>query len=151
MAPAAALPTVVPMRSTTLGLPPLALLALALVAVPRPVLHDLEIIQEGTAVNALFVAVPLLIWIVVVVLARVPKPFLTLLAVGAVHGVLLAVVHQVLWDADVHLAGSLPPAAEQVLIRGLAAISSVFTGLLTGAVTGLVAWPISVLAGRARD
>ncbi|MDR7273639.1 hypothetical protein [Catenuloplanes atrovinosus] len=139
------------MRSTTLGLPPLALLALALVAVPRPVLHDLEIIQEGTAVNALFVAVPLLIWIVVVVLARVPKPFLTLLAVGAVHGVLLAVVHQVLWDADVHLAGSLPPAAEQVLIRGLAAISSVFTGLLTGAVTGLVAWPISVLAGRARD
>ncbi len=61
-----AAPNVGPM----LGLRWCVLVGLALLAVPRAVLHDLEIIHEGTAVNALLVAVPLLIWIVVVVRAR---------------------------------------------------------------------------------
>ncbi|WP_232323897.1 hypothetical protein [Catenuloplanes japonicus] len=135
-----------------LGLRFPALIALALLAVPRAVLHDMKIIHEGTAVNLLFVAVPLLVWIVVVVLARTPRPFLTLLAVGAIYGVGLALVHQVFWDVDVrlggNLAGRLPIAAEQGIMRAFAAVSSLFTGLLTGAVTGLVAWAISAVQTR---
>jgi hypothetical protein len=137
-----------------LGLPLILLAGLALLAVPRAVLHDLEIIHEGTAVNALLVAVPLLVWIVVVVRARVPRPFFTLLAVGAMYGVCLVVVHQMLWDVDAdlggNLAGRLSPAAEEAVVRLFAAVSSLFTGLLTGAVTGLAAWLVSGLIHRRR-
>lgn len=149
MPPAVPLPSVTAMRS---GLPLPALAGLALLAVPRAVLHDLKIIHEGTAVNALFVAVPPLIWIVVVVAARVTRPFPALLVVGAFYGVGLAVVHQVFWDVDAQLGGNLadrlPPAAEAGIIRTFAALSSLFTGLLTGAVTGLVAWAIAALIRR---
>ncbi|MDP9796783.1 hypothetical protein J2S43_005295 [Catenuloplanes nepalensis] len=131
-----------------LGLPLPALMGLALIAVPRAVLHDLEIIHEGTFVNALLVAVPLLIWVVVVVAARVPRPFPALLVVGAFYGIGLAVVHQVLWSVDADLGGRLPPWAEQGVIRTFAVLSSLFTGLLTGAVTGLVAWACTALIRR---
>ncbi|WP_326639701.1 hypothetical protein OG884_33965 [Streptosporangium sp. NBC_01755] len=36
----------------------IAIIGLALLAAPRVVLHDLDVIHEGTFVNALFVFVP---------------------------------------------------------------------------------------------
>ncbi|WP_193103959.1 hypothetical protein [Brachybacterium sp. FME24] len=142
--------------TTTRRLPLLALVGLALLGVPRVVLHDLDILQEGTLPNALFVALPLLIWIAVVLWRRVPRPLLTLLAVGAIHGVLLALTHQLLWN--VSLAGDVPqlggnlagldPTLESVIIRGFAAISSLVTGVVIGALTGLLAWALSLLRRR---
>ncbi|GAA0504629.1 hypothetical protein Ade02nite_70430 [Paractinoplanes deccanensis] len=144
------------MEKQGLGLPWIALAGLALLAVPRVVLHDLDVVQEGDAVNLLLVFVPLVIWIVVAVLAKVPRPFLTLLVVGAIYGVFLALVHQLLWDRSVgagaalggNLEGRLPPGAEEFVIRTFAVVSSLFTGLLAGAVTGLVAWGASRALGR---
>ena len=138
-------------RSATLGLPWLALAGLALLAVPRVILHDLDIVQEGDVVNLLLVFVPPLIWIVVVILARVPKPFLTLLAVGALYGVFLALGHQVLWEQSMgdapglggNLEGRLSPGVEEFVIRMFATVGSLFTGLLVGAVSGLVAWGVA--------
>jgi hypothetical protein len=137
--------------SPALGLPWTALIGLALLAVPRVVLHDLDLIQEGDFVNLLLVFVPLLVWIVVALAARVPKPFLTLLAVGGLYGVFLALGHQLLWDRSVgddatlggNLEGTLSPATEELVIRTFAVFSSIFTGLLVGAVTGLIAWGVS--------
>ena len=91
---------------------------------------------------------PLLVWIVVAVLARVPKPFLTLLVIGGLYGTFLALGHQILWDHSVgddarlggNLEGRLSPGSEEFVIRTFAVFSSLFTGLLVGAVTGLVAW-----------
>jgi hypothetical protein len=140
-----------------LGLPVLALVGLALLAAPRVVLHDLGVIQEGTFRNALFVVVPPVVWIAVVVLRRVPNPFLTLLVIGAIYGVLLALGHQLLWDVSFpegtpRLGGNLgdvPAATGAVVVRSFAAVGSVFTGVLVGAVSGLVAWGISkVVASR---
>src|SRR5699024_6490245 len=54
-----------------LGLPMIGIIALALLAVPRVVLHDLGVITEGTWVNAIFVFVPPLIWIAVMAWWRV--------------------------------------------------------------------------------
>ncbi|GAA2532990.1 hypothetical protein [Winogradskya humida] len=121
---------------------------LALLAVPRVILHDLDILEEGTFVNLLFVVVPPMIWIAVALAARVPRPFLTLLAVGAFYGVFLCIAHQLLWDVsgghDVRLGGNLEgrlsPGTEQLMIRIFAAVSGIFTGLLVGAITGLIAW-----------
>jgi hypothetical protein len=145
-------------RRTGLGLPVVALIGLALLAVPRAVLHDLGVVSEGSALNQVLVFVPLIVWVVVAVAARVPNPLLTLLLVGAIYGVFLTLTHQLLWDVAFgddpprlggNLAG-LDPATQSLLVRGFAAVSSLFTGALTGAVTGLVAWAI-VVVRRRRD
>lgn len=140
-------------RRAGLGLPLIAIIGLALLAVPRVVFHDLGLIAEGTPINALLVFLPPVIWIVVVVWRRVPNPFLTLLVVGACYGVLLALGHQLLWgvsfgDAVPRLGGNLTaldPVMQSIIIRSFATVSSLFTGVIVGAIAGLVAWGISAV------
>lgn len=141
-----------------LGLPLIALIGLALVAVPRVVLHDLGLITEATSLNAIFVFAPAVIWIVVVLWQRVPNPFLTLLVVGALYGVFLALGHQLLWGVGFGADGprlggnlaDLDPRLQAAIIRGFAAVSSLFTGVIVGAITGVVAWGISRVTSRGR-
>ena len=121
-------------------------------------LHDLDLVHEGTVVNAVLVFVPPLVWIVTVVAWRVSRPLLTLVLVGLWYGVVLLVTHQLLWQSslggrDVSLGGNLAglnPVLQQLVVRGFAAVSSLATGLLVGTVTGLVAWGVSAAAGRVR-
>ncbi|MGO1410110.1 hypothetical protein [Microbacterium sp.] len=149
--PSAAVP-----RRRLLGLPLIAVIGLALLTVPRVVLHDLGILHEGTGVNALFVFVPAVVWIVVVLLAGAHRPFLTVLVIGLFSGVILAVVHQLLWSTAFagnppRLGGNLEgldPAAQDVIIRLFSIPSSLFTGALVGAVAGLVAWGLSAIVRR---
>jgi hypothetical protein len=139
-----------------LGLPLLSIIGLALLAAPRVVLHDLGIIDEGTAINALFVVIPPIAWIAVTLAASVPRPILTLIAIGACYGVLLALGHQLLWgvsfaDGPPRLGGNLSgldPAAQSAILRTVAVLSSLITGTVVGAICGLVAW---VLRGVARQ
>ncbi|RCK69273.1 hypothetical protein DT076_12490 [Desertihabitans brevis] len=141
-----------------MGLPVVAIAGLALLGAPRVVLHDLGVLSEGTALNAVFVLAPPLVWVLVVLLARVTIPFRALLAVGAGYGVLLAVIHQLLWThafggAPPQLGGTLAdldPTAQEALLRGNAVVSSLVTGLVVGALTGLVALALTVLLRRAR-
>jgi hypothetical protein len=143
-------------RRRLLGLPFAAIIGLALLAAPRAVLHDLGIVREGGIVNLLLAVVPLLVWVAVVVWARVPNPFLTLLVTGACYGLLLAGVHQILWEQA--FAGS-PPALggnfsgldigmRQTAVRVAAVFSSLFTGVAVGAIVGLVAWAVAKVAQR---
>lgn len=141
-----------------LGLPILALIGLALLAVPRIVLHDLGLISEGTAINSVLVFLPPLVWIGVVLWRRVPNPFVTLLVVGVFHGVLLALTHQLLWSRG--LAGSPPrlggnlagldPGLQEGIIRSFAAVSSLFTGIIVGVIAGLVAWGLRAVTRSVR-
>ncbi|MBV2363991.1 hypothetical protein KUM37_11655 [Streptomonospora sp. NEAU-YY374] len=140
-----------------MGLPPLAVLGLAALGLPRAVAHDLDLV--GPAVNAVLVFAPLAVWIAAAVLARAPRPLLTLTAVGACYGVLLGAVHLLLWSQGFdsgpprlggNLEGALPPAAEAALLRGFAFVSSAVTGTAVGAATGAVAWPLTRLAARRR-
>ncbi len=136
----------------------MAIIGLALLAAPRVILHDLDMIHEGTAINALFVFLPPVVWIVVVLAARVPNPFVTILAIGVCYGILLALGHQLMWDVHVgdnppRLGGNLSglaPTVQAVLFRSFAALSSLVTGTVVGAVTGLVAWGLGVLIRRPR-
>lgn len=147
-----------PARRSVLGLPLIAIIGLALLAAPRVPLHDLGIIEEGTFVNSLFVFVPPLIWIAVAVLKRVPNPLLTLLTIGFFYGIVLALGHQILWTESFgndppRLGGNLAdldPTLEAIIIRSFAAVSSVFTGVIVGAISGLVAWGLSNLLQRSR-
>lgn len=136
---------------TRLGLSLITIVGLALLAALRVPLHDLDVIEEGSFVNSLLVFVPPVVWIAVAVLKRVPNPLLTLLAIGLCYGILLALGHQILWaesfgDDPPQLGGNLSdvdPTLEAVILRSFAAVSSLFTGLIVGAISGLVAWGIS--------
>lgn len=132
-------------------------MGLALLAVPRVIFHDLDLVHEGTFVNLLLVVVPLIVWIAVVLRARVRRPFTTLAAVGGVYGVLLAITHQLLWNVGLdgatlqlgeNLAG-LSPNAQEAVFRVAGVFSSLFTGLIVGAVTGAVALALTAGARRA--
>ena len=137
-------------------LPVLALIALALLGIPRVVLHDLDLLHEGTAVNLVFVEVPLLVWVAVVLACRVTRPFTTLLLVGLLHGAMLAVTHQLLWNAAFdgappQLGGNLADldsTAQAIILRLTSVPSGLVTGALLGAITGAAAW---LLSRRRRD
>jgi hypothetical protein len=134
-------------RPHALGFSWPVLVALSALAAPRVVLHDLGVITEGTFVNALFVFVPPLCWIAAVLWKRPPRPFPTLVVVGLLYGVFLAIGHQLLWDSA--FGGSAPslggrlaeagPAAQEGILRTAAVLSSLVTGTLVGVVTGAVA------------
>ena len=143
-------------RRRPLGLPFLAIVGLALLAAVRAVLHDLGIVHEGSFVNLLLVVVPLLAWVAVVVWARVPNPFLTVLVIGACYGVLLAGVHQVFWTqafdgSPPALGGNFSGLDLEVRLavpRVAAVFSSLFTGVAIGAILGLIAWALSKAVDR---
>lgn len=135
-----------------LGIAHWMLLGLALLALPRVIAHDLW--SVGPVVNALLVFGPLAAWLAVVLWSRVPNAFLTLLAVGAVYGVLLGATHIVLWENAFAteppslggiLAGVLPPAVESALIGLFVMLSSLVTGVFVGAVTGITGFVLSRL------
>src|SRR5688572_16226286 len=137
-----------------LGLPLSAMILLAAIAVIRVPLHDLGIVPEGSVVAGLLVFVPLVIWLTVVLRRRVPNPFLALTAVGLAYGVMLAVIHQLLWTAAYdgsppslggNLEGALAPGLEAIIFRISASFSSIVTGIVLGAIVGLVAWAIERL------
>jgi hypothetical protein len=130
----------------TLGFSWPVLVALAALAAPRVVLHDLGVIEEGGVVNGLFVFLPPACWIAAVLWKRPPRPFATVVVIGAIYGVFLAIGHQLLWDAAFEgnaptLGGNLTgidPGSQEIVLRAAAVLSSLVTGTLVGVVTAAV-------------
>ena len=145
-------------RPHRLGLPAWLIVALGLLAAPRAVLHDLDVVSEGSPINLLLVFGPLVIWVIVAVRSAA-HPFLALLAAGGVYGICLALVHNIFWSSTWagdpprlggNLEGRLPPGAEELLMRGATTLSSLFTGLAVGTICGVAAWAITRLIRRRR-
>jgi hypothetical protein len=109
------------------------MIGLGLLAAPRAVLHDLDLIHERTGLNTLLVFVPLLIWVVVAV-TRPAAPVRLLLGAGAVYGVCLAVIHNALWNGET----TVPEPVARIAMT----LSSLATGLAVGAICAGVAWLI---------
>lgn len=137
-------------RRNRLGLPVLALIGLAAVALIRVVLHDLHVIEEASPITWVLAIGPVLLWIAVAVVTRVPNPFLTVLVIGTIFGVMLVITHQLLWDFAFHgnppSIGAGPGAS--VIPRIAAIPSGLFVGAMIGAVGGLVAWGIQAMTTR---
>jgi hypothetical protein len=140
-------------RRNPLGLPVLALVGLASVALIRVVLHDLHVIEEGSAITWLLAIGPVVLWIVVAVAKRVPRPFLTVFVIGAIYGVMLVITHQLLWDVAYQgNPPSLGDGAGARMFPRLAAIpSGLFVGAAIGAIGGLVAWGVQAISARAKS
>ncbi|MGW5753229.1 hypothetical protein [Nocardia rhamnosiphila] len=145
-------------RLPSAGLKLWTLLGLAALGLPRVVMHDLHLADPVT--NAVLVFVPIAVWIGWVLWRRVPAPLYTLLLVGVIYGVLLAITHQILWteafaggppELGGNLAGRLSPALEELVMRLAAFGSGVATGAVLGAVTGAVAWMLARIVGGSRQ
>ena len=144
------LPSAPTVRRNPLGLPTLGLIGLAAIGLPRVILHDLHLIDEAGPLTWLLALGPVAVWVAVAVLKRVPNPFLTVLVIGAIFGVMLVIIHQILWETA--FAGN-PPALGSgtlaTLVPRLAAIpSGLFTGAIIGAIGGLIAWGIQAITKR---
>jgi hypothetical protein len=141
----------------TLGSSWPVLVALAALAAPRVVLHDLGVIEEGSVVNGsvvngLFVFIPPACWIAAVLWKRPPRPFTTVVVIGAICGVFLAIGHQLLWDAA--FAGNAPtlggnlagidPGTQEIAVR----VASVLSSLVIGSLVGVVAAAVALLLSR---
>lgn len=139
-------------RTGSLGFPLFALVGLAAMGLPRAILHDLHLIQQGSGLNWLLALGPVALWILLAVIRRVRNPFLTVLVIGAIFGVMLAVTHQLLWDIAYH--GDPPSIGSGVVgtvFPRIAAVwSGIFTGAMIGAIGGLIAWGIQMITGRGR-
>ncbi|MDR5700166.1 hypothetical protein [Agromyces aerolatus] len=144
--------TVATARRRPLGFSILALVGLAAIGVPRVILHDLHLLGEASGLTWVLALGPVVLWIILAVVRRVPNPFLTVLVIGAIFGLMLVITHQLLWD--VAFQGN-PPAlgdgpAASLLPRIAAIPSGLFTGAIIGAIGGLIAWGIQAIAKRAR-
>ncbi|WP_435769601.1 hypothetical protein [Nocardioides sp. SYSU DS0651] len=147
-----------PPSRRTLGLPLWLVVGLAALAVPRIVLHDLGT-PVGPLVQALLTFGPPVVWVLVALRARVPSPVLTLVTVGTLYGCALALTHNLMWDTVFTdgdptlggaLAGELDEDTEEALLRTAAGVSSVFTGMVLGLISGLVASGIRQVTDRRR-
>ncbi|GAB2571008.1 hypothetical protein [Gracilibacillus alcaliphilus] len=145
----------IPKISHYLGMPFFTLLLLSLLGVPRVILHDLNIIEEGSLVNSIFVFVPIIIWIAYIVWRDVKKPFLSLLLIGFFYGIFLAIVHQLLWgmafDEPIQLGGNLsdlPQTTANLIVRIFAFFNSITTGIVIGIIIGTVGSLVNVIKKR---
>lgn len=123
--------------------------ALAALAAPRVIMHDLRLVPFDSPLYRLFAVGPLLVWLLVAVLHRTKKPWQDFIMLGLVFGLLLGAIHQITWVASwdnnlpqLHgnLEGKLDPAVEGLILRTAAYISSIMTGLFTGVILGGIAW-----------
>ncbi|GMA71051.1 hypothetical protein [Tetragenococcus osmophilus] len=135
-----------------LGISLVTLFVLSLLGLPRVILHDLSLIEEGSLVNSLFVFVPIIIWIGYIVWQNVKRPFLSLVVIGLFYGIFLALSHQIFWNTafntSIQLGGNLShlsPLVSSSIIRVFAFFSSLTTGAIVGVISGLIASIINFL------
>lgn len=141
-------------QTPPLGIPLWTVLGLALLAVPRVVVHDLGV-DVPTAVLALLTFGPPLVWIAVALRARVKSPLITLVAIGASYGLFLGISHNLMWNEAFGenrptLGGNLNvdgPLAD-LIFRSSTMISSLLTGSAVGLIAGVVAIFIRKVAKR---
>ncbi|MFU8854823.1 hypothetical protein ACNAW0_28220 [Micromonospora sp. SL1-18] len=136
-----------------------AWLALLLVAlgVPRTVLADLDIVApESGLLYYILALTPFAVWLGVALARRSRRPFMDFVIVGALYGLSLVVIHQVLWGvgpslghnppanavefAD-HFAGGWRDLALRAYTSGIAMVIGIGSGLIAGLVAlGANAW-----------
>lgn len=123
-----------------------AMIGLAALGVPRVILHDLHLIPEGGPLTWSLAILPVAVWVAVVLIAKVEKPFLTLVAIGVLFGAMLVVTHQILWISA--FSGAPPVVNGSAVFPRIAAVfSGLSTGTALGAIAGTAALAARALAG----
>ncbi|GAB2952879.1 hypothetical protein ACFMQL_37800 [Nonomuraea fastidiosa] len=128
------------------------MLALVAAGLPRTVLADLGIVApESSLLYYVLALAPFAAWVVVALVRGTRRPFLDFLVLGALYGLSLLIVHQVLWDVGPSLGHSPPesavafaagfdPAWRELALRVYTSGIAMMIGLGSGAAVGVVAW-----------
>lgn len=136
------------------------IILLASLTIPRTVGHDMKILTEGSASNSLLALIPFAIWIFVVYWKNVSSPILTMVKIGLVYGIILTIIHQLMWDSywrdnlpklGDNLQGQLDPNTEMVVMRIALFISSLLTGVMTGLIMGVAAKGMTLFNTKNRN
>lgn len=146
-------PTLHPAPRRPLGMPVPMLIALAMLGVPRVVLHDLHVIDSAHPLSWILSLGPVAVWVAVALALKVPRPFVTILTIGLIFGVLLVLTHQVLWS---QLYAQNPEflnedGAVAVVSRLAVVPGGLFAGAALGAIGGLIAWGLRAVLYRNRS
>ncbi len=135
------------------------LVVLALLGIPRVILHDLQLVSLDSLLYRVLAIGSLLVWLVYALCTKSDRPFRHLLTFGVIFGLMLAVTHQITWveawgdsppQLGGNLAGVLHPVLEGLVVRVGAFMSSLFTGVAIGAVLGGIAWLRAWLTNQRR-
>jgi hypothetical protein len=138
------------------GLTLVQIILLAVLTLPRVVVHDLRLIAIDAPAYTALAVIPLLVWLLVAIFRKTQRPLLDFVVLGLAYGLLLGLTHQILWDASWggdsphiggNLAGTFSPLTENLILRSFAIASSIVTGLAFGLAFGLLA----VLAAKLRE
>ncbi|TDD74296.1 hypothetical protein E1293_29735 [Actinomadura darangshiensis] len=133
-------------------MPTWLMLTLVAIALPRTILADLDVVQPESGLLYYFLALtPFVVWLGVAVLRATRKPITDFLVLGALYGLSLAVVHQVLWDAGAGLghepsAGAVSFADDfgsgfhELALRGYTIMIAMMIGVGSGLVAAIVAF-----------
>ena len=135
---------------------PLWMLAgLALLAMPRAVIHDLDGLPFDSPAYIAMAVAPLLLYLAIAIFRNNKRPMYDFIVLGLFFGVFLSLVHLILWD---HKWGGNPPAfgdqltgvfcpeVEDMLFR----ISVTFSGLHVGIALGALFGAIGLIAQKVR-
>ena len=142
-------------KITSRQIPLNVLVILALLALPRVIMHDLRIIPLDSALYKFFAVTPFLIWLGFAVMAKTSRPFKDFLTLGIIFGIFLAITHQITWDAawgdnlpnlGGNLEGKLSYSTEKFIIR----VGAFFSSLTTGAILGIIFGGVATLAHNMR-
>lgn len=140
------------MAKLNTGLPFVLLVILAALAVPRVVVHDLHALPLDSLGYKALIFVPFAVWGLVALFGKSKRPVYDFLVLGLLFGLMLAVTHQITWDAawgdnppQLHgnLEGKLDPTVESLILRAAAFVSSLFTGIVLGGAAAIIAWASS--------
>lgn len=145
------------LKKINTSIPFLIIVLLAALAIPRVVIHDLHALPLDSIGYKALAIIPFALWVLVALLGKSKRPVHDFLVLGLVFGLMLAITHQITWDASWgnnppqlqgNFEGALSPAIESLLIRTSAVFSSLITGLALGGATALIAWGASKVRKR---
>lgn len=121
---------------------------LAILGLPRVVVHDLHLFDLESIPYKILAIVPFVTWGLYALFGKSKRPIYDFMLLGLIFGLMLAVTHQLTWDASwgsnppqLHgnLEDTFDPMIESVLLRSAAFISSILSGMMFGGVCALVA------------
>lgn len=141
-------------------MPAWLMMTLVAVGLPRTILADLDVVQPESGLLYYFLALaPFVVWLGVALLRETRKPLMDFVVLGVLYALSLAVVHQVLWNANagyghrppasaVSFAENFSPGLQDLAVHGYTIMISLMIGIGSGLTIAVVAFVAGVVRAR---
>lgn len=115
------------------------LVTLIAAGLPRTILADLGVVEpEGSWVYYVLALAPFALWCALAIFRRTPTPIKDHITAGALYGLSLIAVHEILWSASTSQGHHLPQVGSGLVLHaytsGIALAIGLGVGILAAAV-----------------